>query len=144
VRYLLERVSWYVSEQHGYVKITFGDRSNLRIDKIRSYVTNLVNQPNSQIRPVFNPQHITVVKTAKQPLLQVADICAGAIANAFNPDSYGETHQQFLYEICRRLYRSKQGKLMGYGIKIFPDKEFAANRGSAFNFMDVVDYIISA
>ncbi len=142
IHYLVQRISWLVNELDGYTKITFSDRSNLRGDVIRSFIASILTAPNSQIRPVFNPDDIEIVKAAKQPMLQIADACAGAIANAFNSDNYSETHPHFMYEICKRLYRSKGGKLMGYGLKIFPDKEFADCQGKDFQFMEVIDLLI--
>ncbi|MBL8120050.1 MAG: DUF3800 domain-containing protein [Anaerolineae bacterium] len=142
IKYLIQRTSWFVDDNHGRMKITFSDRSNLRIDKIRTFLGEAIKDPQSQMRPVFDPTKVEVVKTTVQPLLQYPDACAGAVSNAFNPDTYGELHPQFLYEICNRMYRSKQGKLIGYGLKIFPDQEFNISRGKDFKFMEVVEYLI--
>lgn len=143
IHYLIQRVSWFVGNSGGYAKITFADRSNLDIQTIRKLLTTQLTTPGSQMRRIFEPSKIEVAKPAVQQMLQVADTCAGAVANAFNQDQYGENHPTYLYDLCHRLYRSNGGKLAGYGIKIFPDKDFLDCRGSNFGFLDVVEHIIT-
>ncbi len=133
-RFLLERVSWYVHENKGRARITFSNRNRFQIDLLRSYIVQILQTKENQIKPVFSIKDIEVRNASQLKMLQVADACAGAIGAAFNPDFYGN-HQPYYLQILKdKLYR-RDGDLLSYGLKMFPDKVFAAAYLAEYPFM---------
>jgi len=119
VRFLLERVTWYVDDQGGRVKLAFSNRSRLDPTRLRDYVIRIMGTPGAQVRPVFDPNDILVRNASQLKMLQVADACTSAVANAFNPDHYGNTRPYYLEKIRHRLY-CRAGHLLNYGLKLLP------------------------
>jgi len=120
-RFLLERVSWYVDEAGGWVELVFSNRNKFDKDTLETYVVQIMRTPGAQIRPVFDPAQILVRNPAQLRMLQVADCCTSAVANAFNPDHYENVHPYYLETIRCNLYR-RGGKLFSYGLKLFPNR----------------------
>jgi hypothetical protein len=55
--------------------------------------------------------------------LQLADVSASAIFQAFEPDQFGNTETRYLTELAPRLYRCPPGLLTSYGLKMHPLNE---------------------
>jgi hypothetical protein len=87
------------------------------------------------MRSVFEPKKIDARDMSQIDLLQIADSCAGAAQDAFNPDPYGNTHPYYLLAMGNRLYRHN-GRLFGYGLKLFPDKAFLEACSQRFAFVE--------
>ncbi len=122
VRFLLERVTWYVSERKGELgKIVFSSRSRLRKDRLQEYLQLVLDTPGAQVKPVFDVEQVSVSTPAQMRMLQIADACAGAVGNAFNPDDFANTHPYYLSLVKGNLYR-RNGKLISYGLKLFPKR----------------------
>lgn len=52
-------------------------------------------------------------------MLQVADVCAGALNNALEPNKYGQIEDSYVLTLGPKLRREGM-KLWGYGLKVFP------------------------
>lgn len=134
-RLLLERMSWHIASHRGWAHITFSNRTRFRLDLLQAYVTQILSTSRNEIRAVFDPQDIDVRTMDQVDLLQIADACAGAAQDAFDPDPYGNTHPYYLLAMADRLYR-RNGKVFGYGLKLFPDKAFFAECKQRFPFVE--------
>lgn len=121
-RLLLERVTWYVEAAMGWATLTFSNRARFRKQLLCSYLAQVLADPRTRMKPVFKPDEIEVAFPADVKMLQITDACTSAIAAAFNPDYYGNTHLCYCEAIKRRLYRH-EGRLLSYGLKLFPDSQ---------------------
>lgn len=130
-RLLLERVSWlcrdhrHDGEGDGFAEIIFSNRSNMSYKEIRGYLRLLCRQHETdpqkvQIDPtVIDPERIRSVEHSKLAGLQVADAVASGLHFGVKVNRYGETETAYLQHLRASLYRHK-GKLIGYGIKLWP------------------------
>jgi hypothetical protein len=120
IRFLLERISWYVHEQGGSVDdLVLSNRARLDKNDLVTYISKAMSQSGSQIRPVFDLSRVKVSNPELLDMLQVADHFVSAAGNAFNPNEYGDVQPFYLERLKSRLYR-RQGKLASYGLKLFP------------------------
>lgn len=133
-RFLLERVSWYVHEHGGQAEIVFSNRNRFQIELLQAYIAEILQTNEHQIKPVFSAQEIRVRNANQLKMLQVADCCASAIGAAFNPDYYGNYQPYYLQILQDRLYR-RNGNLLSYGLKMFPERTFLAEYPAEYPFM---------
>jgi len=119
LRFLLERVSWFVDDSGGQAYVTFAHIDRFKIAKLDAYVRLLQNLP-TQIRwpALFLPVRMQTMQT--NDLLQVADTAASATAQAFEPDQFGNTEDRYLRALAPRLYRRPPGPITSYGMKLHP------------------------
>lgn len=138
-RFLLERMSWYVDDHAGWLRVTFSNRNRFETEELQDYIGHIVRSDECQIRPVIDPQEIRVRANGQIRMLQIADACAGATFNAFIQDKYGNCQPYYLLELKERLYRypTQQGpRVFGYGLKMFPDKAFLNSYRELYPFCD--------
>jgi len=121
-RLLLERVTWHVAAHGGWAALTFSNRARFRQELLCAYLRQVLTDRRASMKPVFDPDKISVAFPADVKMLQIADACASAVGAAFNPDFYGNTHQCYLEGIKGRLYRGG-GRLLNYGLKLFPEAQ---------------------
>jgi hypothetical protein len=125
VRFLVERITWYVSNCQGRVDLIFSNRSSLDYDRLGRYVRYLQKEPSIQVRDVIDDISATAPGVKKN--LQLADCACGALFNALEPDRLGSCEPSYLEKLKPRLYRYG-GKVLGYGLKIFsyrpPDLQY--------------------
>lgn len=119
-RYLLERISWFVDDNNGRVKLVFSNRSNISYDELKEYIGILRYDRSCEIR-----RHVLsgleVFESHKRKMLQFADVCASSLAEAFNKDPLGYYDERFVLTLKNKLYRRK-GNLLSYGLKLFPSE----------------------
>jgi len=129
VRFLVERITWYVSERRGRVDLIFSNRSALDYDQLRNYVRYLQIEPSTQVRDIIDD--ISTIAPSARKNLQLADCASGALFNALEPDRWGSCEPSYLEILKPRLYRYR-GKVLGYGLKIFsyrpPDVQYYLNK----------------
>lgn len=125
VRFLVERITWYVSNCQGRVDLVFSNRSSLDYDRLGRYVRYLQKEPSTQVRDVIDD--IFAIAPGARKNLQLADCASGALFNALEPDRWGSCEPSYLETLKPRLYRYG-GKALGYGLKIFsyrpPDVQY--------------------
>ncbi len=121
-RYLIERLSWFAwNDSHSarrQVNLFFERRKQTSYADLERYVRAIEADPEASIetgsiggvRPV-NPS----VKGA-----QVADLVAGAVQDALEPNLRGDTESDYLLRFKHRLYCRPGKQLASYGLKIFP------------------------
>lgn len=131
-RMLLERLCLEVDSCGGDLKPVFSSRSRTDYNKLQAYVSRTVvafGDAAKCIKPIATDQH------TKERLLQLADICAGAVDNALEVNTFGNLQTQFLKHTGKRIRRSKSGKIWGYGFKIYP-KEKGTDYGPPTRWID--------
>lgn len=119
-RYILERISWYARDNDGTIDYTLAHVVRFKKAKLRQYEELLKLDPSCQVHLASIERTGQLEQPSKVEHLQIADICASAVFNAFEPDRYGNTEQRYLLELGPRFYRRPSGKLTSYGLKIHP------------------------
>lgn len=121
LRYLLERISWYVDDKNGQAYVTFAHIDRFKISKLHEYVTQLQGR-NTQIR--WRALHLPVRMETMQTndFLQVADLTASATGQAVEPDRFGNTERRYVEALAPRIYRYPGGKITSYGMKLHPTR----------------------
>jgi hypothetical protein len=125
-RLLLERLSWHGSSQHPVdVKI-----SHLKRMKKAAFEEYLYarRRGTSKIRWKHLTKTVpTITNEASEPLLQLADLAASAVAMAFNTP--GAEMPSAIAALSRRLGRGVNGdRLDAYGLKVLPGGKIARQR----------------
>lgn len=117
-KYLLQRVSWYLSENKKEADIVLSARGNSDDNKLIKYIREkLLPYPTNNIDPtVFDK--ISAKTASSWDLLQLADVCATSTLSAYEIKTYGFIIPCFSIALSEHLYR-KDGKLESYGIKFF-------------------------
>lgn len=121
-RLLIERVCKFARSKEGRVDIIFENRSSLSISELQSYLSLVSTLPGPYGPPTIPPgvlHHIAAESKQTSKMLQIADVCTGALLNALEPDKYGNTEATYALSLGPKFDRSA-GRLWGYGIKLFP------------------------
>ncbi|MCT1723068.1 DUF3800 domain-containing protein [Kocuria marina] len=120
-RYLLERLSWIARSNNSELHYTLAHIVRFKKSKLREYEARLRALGPSQCkidwRYVPTGGHINT--PANLPYLQLADMTASSIGQAFNVDHRGETDNSHLHKLAPYLYRYN-GNLTSYGLKMHP------------------------
>jgi Protein of unknown function (DUF3800) len=129
-RYLIERLSWFAWDRSGsarrQVNLLFESRQQTSYADLEKYVRSIEADPEASIetgsigdvRPI-NPS----IKGA-----QVADLVAGAVQDALEPNHRGDTEADYLLRLKNRLYCKPGKRLVSYGLKIFPPEALNESR----------------
>lgn len=120
-RYLLERISWFVAENQGRVKLVFSNKSNISYSELEEYIFCLCFDRSCQIRSHVIHKDFDVFESYKRKMLQFADACASSLAEALNKDSFGYYEDRYVLTLKDKLYRRKRN-LLSYGLKLFPSE----------------------
>lgn len=135
-RLLLERISWYVSDNEGVVDVIFSNRSNISYEELTEYMKHLRNDRRCQIKwDVLG--EIKIFESTQRKMLQFADACASSLAEALEKDNFGYYEDRYVRVLKDKLYR-RQGKLISYGLKFFPD-EFLATYLSEYSWINEIN-----
>ncbi len=132
VRYLLERISWFVRDHHnpqkhggdGTAEIVFSNRQGMSYSEMKDYLRRLDKQKESGVDVRVDLERlplekITTLTPGRCMGLQLADAAAGAMFNALERDRYSNTEPRYIRELLPILYRHGE-KTTGYGLKIIP------------------------
>ncbi|MGE5283230.1 MAG: DUF3800 domain-containing protein [Chloroflexota bacterium] len=125
LRLLLERISWFVTDNGGTDAIvTFAHLRGFRVKKLHDYRKALETSDGVAIRwDAFEDHPFRVDGPRSVELLQVADTTASALFRAVEPDAYGNTERRYLKELAPKLYRPRgKGNITSYGLKVFPSR----------------------
>lgn len=131
-RYLIERLSWLAWNRSGSsrrkVNLLFESRQQTSYADLEAYVRKIEADPDAsiedgsigEVKPV-NPS----IKGA-----QVADLVAGAVQDALEPNHRGDIEPDYLKRIRPRLYCKTGKDVLKYGLKIFPPEALQESRYS--------------
>lgn len=119
---LIERVCRYAERQGAKVNLIFENRGSISYRDLRDYLTLMTVYPGPYRKPTINQETIKSLEAKNKQtrkLLQVADICSGALYDALQINQYGDVEESYLMSLADKFDRVN-GKLWGYGLKLFP------------------------
>jgi hypothetical protein len=122
---LLERLSWLAQDADAVLGYTLAHIVRFKLSQLREYEGRLRARQTTLKWAHLDPAGGRIDQPRRVEQLQLADIAASAIFQAFEPDQYGNTEQRYLHELAPRLYRHPSRALTSYGLKIHPWSESA-------------------
>ena len=125
-RLLLERLSWHGSSQHP-VDVKMSHLKRMKKAAFEEYIYAM-RRRTSKIRWKHLTKTVpTITNEASEPLLQLADLAASAVAMAFNTP--GTEMPSAIAAMSRRFGRGANGdRLDAYGLKVLPGGKIARQR----------------
>lgn len=120
LRMLLERLSWMAEDQGAEASYTLAHVVRFKMAQLREYETRLRAIETTLKWAHLDPAGGSIDQPKRVEQLQLGDVAASAIFQAFEPDQYGNTEQRYLDELAPRLYRRQGRALTSYGLKIHP------------------------
>lgn len=118
-RMLVERVSWLARTHHTTAHLTFEKVKGFPPSQLRSYLDLLRQRREPSTDWDHIHRDVRVDSPANIPALLVPDLTAGAWDAATRPDrETGLTEPAYLHNMAKLVYRSQQGKVLGYGVKV--------------------------
>lgn len=125
-RFLLERLSWIARDRGATLDYTLAHIVRFKLAQLRAYEARLKAQPSAACKVEWanvDGHGGRIDQPNRVEQLQLADISASAIFQAFEPDQFGNTETRYLTELAPRLYRRPPGPLTSYGLKMHPWNE---------------------
>lgn len=125
IRLLLERVSWLcggvpAGDGDGKAELIFSNRSAMSYDDLRKYMAKLQGRPDCTIQwDSLDLGKLRAVNHDQMAGLQVADAVATSAFYAVHKNQYGESEDRYLRLLARNVYRGRNRKLDGYGVKFW-------------------------
>lgn len=116
-RLLVERLTWYADDRGRGLNLFFSNRASTSYAQLQAYMNWIQNDPACEIRQGCIQGFQPVNQTVK--LIQVADFYASASFMALEPDSFGNTEEDYLMRVKAQLYR-RNNNLFSYGFKGWP------------------------
>ena len=123
LRLLLERVSWFSRDNGWLADYTLAHIVRFQKSKLQDYEALLRGSADCRIDwGHLDSRGGRINQPSRVPYLQIADIAASSVGQAFNPDAFGNTETRYLREILPRLWQHGQtgNRLTSYGLKIHP------------------------
>jgi len=138
LRMLIERVSWCVQRSGGTAaKVTFAEVKGFQGDKLHDYRERLEARDDVTIDwSIFQGHPFQIGRPANVELLQLADTAASAIAQAVEPDDFGNTETRYLKEMRRKIFCPDGAAMTSYGLKAFPSR--VAYSGGSLHFLTTI------
>jgi Protein of unknown function (DUF3800) len=127
-RLLLERISWLCRDHpkpgDGTAKLIFSNRAAMSYDDLRNYLVKLKGgsaELNVKIDwGVIDPTQVSAINHDQLAGLQIADIAASGTRWSVDLNKYNNVESRYI-EILRPTFYRYKGKLLGYGLKFFPN-----------------------
>jgi len=119
-KYLLERVTSYVNDRNGFLKLIFSNRKKFQKKELIDYLSKELSE-NSFMKNVFSPRKIIVKESWQLKMLQIADCCVSAFGDSFNPRHKNSLDPRFAHKLIVKLYKKSTKEIYGYGLKLFPN-----------------------
>ena len=117
-RFLLERVSWFVDDNHMSADIMLSSRGTSRDKELIQYIDKLISYPSNEIRGVFDK--VSSKTAATWDMLQLADICATSMFRSYEVNAHGFIVPCFMSNLKDKIYH-RNGKIDKYGLKFYLD-----------------------
>jgi hypothetical protein len=125
LRMLLERLSWLAEDDEATLSYTLAHIVRFKLAQLRHYEARLRARQTTLKWAHLDASGGSIDQPKRVEELQLADVAASAIFQAFEPDQFGNTERRYLMELASRLYRREGGALTSYGLKIHPWSETA-------------------
>ena len=117
-KYLLQRVAWYLAENGFSADVVLSSRGTSRDGELICYIKDKLfpYKANGIDATLF--EKVTAKSSGTWDLLQLADVCATTMFNAYEPNSYGFCVPCFSLALKEHLYRRNKN-IESYGVKFF-------------------------
>jgi hypothetical protein len=125
LRMLLERLSWLAEDEDSVLDYTLAHIVRFKMAQLRQYEARLRARQTTLKWAHLDASGGSIDQPKRVEQLQLADIAASAIFQAFEPDQFGNTERRYLMELAGCLYRREGRPLTSYGLKIHPWSETA-------------------
>ena len=119
--YLIERVSYYISNNKGICNIFISTRNENSIKKNEYLKQELMNKRNYHHIEIKSIKDIKFIDNRDRNLLQLADVCCSSFAQAIKNNT--EQEWEYVLKLKSNIWNYK-GKIIGYGIKFYPPIEW--------------------
>ncbi len=120
-KYLLQRVSWYLTENHKTADLVLSARGTSRDGDLLHYISDkLLPYPSNGIESTAFGT-ISAKAASSWDLLQLADVCATTLFLTYEVNEYGFCTPCFSLALRDHLYK-KNDRLDSYGIKFFQEE----------------------
>ena len=119
--YLIERVSYYVSNNKGKCNIFISTRNENNKTKNEHLRTELMNKRTYHHIAIKCINNIKFIDNRERNLLQLADVCCSSFAQAIKYNTNQEW--EYVLKLKSNIWNYK-GLMMGYGIKFYPPIEW--------------------
>lgn len=132
-RFLLERASWlcknsreFAQRQHGdgTAKVIFSNMGEVSRHQICEYFKRLQQQDTAIDWEVICASRFETLSPGMHAGLQIADCVASGFYCAEHHRKKSHT-REWAEKLKPIVYRSPRGRYMGYGLKLYPEKEIA-------------------
>lgn len=119
--YLIERVSYYVSNNKGKCNIFISTRNENSKEKTQHLKTELMNKRSYHHIAIKCINDIKFIDNRERNLLQLADVCCSSFAQAIKYNTKQEW--EYVLKLKSNIWNYK-GLIIGYGIKFYPPIEW--------------------
>lgn len=117
-RYLLERVTWLIGDQHGKANLIFENRTNTSYSNLERYIQEITNQKGNKIRKNVIQSFKPIAK-GQSKNLQLADAVVSSLFQALEVNKLGLYESSYIEKIKPFIYK-RDGNYSSYGLKLFP------------------------
>lgn len=121
--YLIERVSYYVSNNKGTCNIFISTRNENKKEKNEHLKSELMNKRRYHHIAIKCINNIKFIDNRDRNLLQLADVCCSSFAQAIKYNTPQEW--EYVLKLKSNIWNYK-GLIIGYGIKFYPPLEWFA------------------
>jgi len=119
--YLIERVSYYVSNNKGTCNIFISTRNENSKKKNKYLKEELMNKRRYHHISTKCINNIKFIDNREKNLLQLADVCCSSFAQAIKYNT--EQEWEYVLKLKSNIWNYK-GLIIGYGIKFYPPIEW--------------------
>lgn len=119
--YLIERVSYYVSNNKGKCNIFISTRNENSKEKTEHLKTELINKRPYHHINTKCINNIKFIDNRERNLLQLADVCCSSFAQAIKYNTPQEW--EYVMKLKSNIWNYK-GVIIGYGIKFYPPLDY--------------------
>lgn len=119
--YLIERVSYYVSNNKGKCNIFISTRNENSKEKNEHLKSELMNKRSYHHINIKCINNIKFIDNRERNLLQLADVCCSSFAQAIKYNTPQEW--EYVMKLKSNIWNYK-GAIIGYGIKFYPPLDY--------------------
>lgn len=130
--YLIERVSYYVSNNKAKCNIFISTRNENNKEKTEHLKTELMNKRHYHHIDIKCIKDIKFIDNRERNLLQLADVCCSSFAQAIKYNTKQEW--EYVLKLKSNIWCYK-GLIFGYGIKFYPTIEWFKRFPMLFNLI---------
>lgn len=122
-QYLYERITWFARTQGLRVSVRMEHTQRFKLKTLREFENKMRRGSTSSIEWATVARPVQLLQKKDEPLLQLSDVVASGIAQAFNPGRGNITRTDYIQSMLPRIwcgYKPEAPKITTYGIKMHP------------------------